>query len=183
MSNSSPWMMVLTIVSILILLSIFLCLITKYGRNLVYTEEVTKGIKSDTPFPSPINSSNNSKHSNYRYMNTSKSMNSKSNSTFDSPNEPLYIPNDLENAYIVRKEYVPKSVDELPIKKYQILSVKEIYEDGWCMASSINSGEMGVVPLQCLYKYSDYLKKKQKQKQYAQQFPKNERQIPKIVIN
>ncbi|ORX53891.1 hypothetical protein BCR36DRAFT_411036 [Piromyces finnis] len=165
------------LIFILVTLIIFVIIsyvIASYGRKYSLPEEVTKGIKSDTPFPSPISSNHNKHHHHHHSHNNSRQNISKNSSTLDLINNEPYLHPDFEindSTFIVRKEFVPKSVDELPIKKNQILSIKEIYEDGWCMAISMETGEMGVVPFQCLYKYSDFLKKKsfyQKQMQMQQ---------------
>jgi len=140
--------------------------VATHGRKMTLPEEVTKGIKSDTPFPSPRSSNNNSKADTYN------NQISNPNSSIININETQYIPSDFvpnESTYVVRREFVPKSVDELPIKRKQILTVKEIYEDGWCMAISISTGEMGVVPYQCLIKYNDLLKLKRKLKKKQKQ--------------
>ncbi|KAL6608692.1 hypothetical protein U3516DRAFT_829010 [Neocallimastix sp. 'constans'] len=136
--------------------------VATHGRKMTLPEEVTKGIKSDTPFPSP-KSSHNSKFENYpqKVSNT--------NSSVININDTSYVPPNFsvdESTYVVKREFVPKSVDELPIKRNQIVTVKEIYEDGWCMAISITNGEMGVIPYQCLIKYNDLVKN---QKQFQQQ--------------
>ncbi|OUM63825.1 hypothetical protein PIROE2DRAFT_9560, partial [Piromyces sp. E2] len=170
--------LVLVIILALIVFVILSIFVAHYGRRYSLPEEVTKGIKSDTPFPSI--SSNNSKHHHHHRSHSRQNI-SKNSSTFDLMNNEPYFPSDFvidDSTFIVKKEFIPKSVDELPVKKNQILSVKEIYEDGWCMAISVSSGEMGVVPFQCLYKYTDLLKKKksyQKQKQMQVQKQKQKK--------
>lgn len=63
--------------------------IARYGRKYHLPEEVTKGIKSDTPFPS-ITSSHNSRHHHHSRQNISKN-----SSTFDLLNNEPYIPTDF----------------------------------------------------------------------------------------
>lgn len=177
-SNGSLSKQPLLIIVIIILL-VVLGFVTYYaavkGRIKSMPEEVTKGIKAETPFPSHL-SSNRSNSSVYPQLTT----HSRGSSSVDVLNLNDFMPPDFvidESTYIVRREFIPKKRDELPIKKNQILSVKEIYEDGWCTAISAITGEMGVVPIQCLEKYSDLIRRKREYQQLKQQQLQQQYQI------
>jgi len=178
--KDQPLSIVLIFVLLIIIGIVTYCAAVK-GRIKSMPEEVTKGIKSETPFPS-ISSKNSSVYPNNSGGGSRISRTSRGSSSNDIINEPI-LPSDFvinESTYIVKKEFIPKKVDELPVKRNQVLSVKEIYEDGWCMAISVTTGEMGVVPFECLEKYTDILKNRrayQQQLQYQQQQQLQQQQL------